>query len=60
VDSLKVSFTEAAAILQDLLPGFESGEFPPPEVQCAPLDKGPEIYRDLHEGRLKGKTVLSP
>jgi NADPH:quinone reductase-like Zn-dependent oxidoreductase len=60
VDSLKVSFAEAADILRELLPGFESGEFPAPEVQSIPLDDGPEIYRSLYECRVKGKFVLRP
>jgi NADPH:quinone reductase len=60
VDSLKISFTEAADILRELLPGFESGEFPPPDLQSVPLEKGPEIYRVLQGGRLKGKIVLNP
>ena len=57
VDSLKLSFTEAGDILRQLLPGFESGEFPPPDVQSVPLEKGPEIYRGLHEGRLKACKI---
>jgi NADPH:quinone reductase-like Zn-dependent oxidoreductase len=60
VDSLKMSFPEAADILRQLTPGFESGEFPPPAVQAFPLDTGPQIYRDINDGRLKGKIVLNP
>ena len=60
VDSLKIGFQEAADILRELIPGFESGEFPPPMVQSFPLARAPEIYRDMNEGRLKGKIVLNP
>ena len=60
VDSLKLSFQEAADILRELTPGFESGEFPPPDVQAFPLIQGPKIYREMHEGRIKGKIVLNP
>jgi NADPH2:quinone reductase len=60
LDSLKFSFEEAAQILLELTPGFESGEFPPPEVQAFPLAKGPEVYREINESRLKGKVVLVP
>lgn len=59
-DSLKISFEEAAEILRDLTPGFESGEFPPPEIQTYPLAQGPEAYRTMQEGRVKGKVVLVP
>lgn len=60
VDSLKLNFEEAAEILRELTPGFESGEFPPPDVRAFPLDQGPKIYQDMHEGRIKGKIVLNP
>jgi NADPH:quinone reductase len=60
VDSLKISFTEAGEILRDLTPGFESGEFPPPEIQTYPLAQGPEAYRAMQESRVKKKLVLVP
>jgi NADPH:quinone reductase len=60
LDTLKLGFAEAAAILQQLAPGFESGEFPAPGCQAFPLDQAPEIYRQLHESKLKGKVVLIP
>jgi NADPH:quinone reductase len=60
VDSQKLSFEEAAEILRSLTPGFESGEFPPPEVIAFPLPEGPKVYREMHESRLKAKVVLNP
>lgn len=60
VDSLKLSFEEAAGILRELTPGFESGEFPPPKIVAFPLADGPKVYRALHEARLKEKAVLIP
>jgi NADPH2:quinone reductase len=60
VDSLKVGLAEAAQVLRDLVPGFESGEFPPPEVQSVPLERGPEIYRQIDAGQLRGKVALAP
>jgi NADPH:quinone reductase len=60
VDSLKLSFQEAAEILRELTPGFESGDFPPPDVRAFPLNQGPKVYRDMHEGRIKGTIVLNP
>ena len=60
VDSLKLSFAETAEILCNLTPGFESGEFPPPQVLTFPLAEGPKVYRDMQERRLKTKVVLIP
>jgi NADPH:quinone reductase len=60
VDSLKLSFPEAAEILRALTPGFESGEFPAPKVQAFPLAQGTQVYQGMHEGRIKGKVVLNP
>jgi NADPH:quinone reductase-like Zn-dependent oxidoreductase len=59
-DSLKISFQEAREILRELTPGFESGEFPPPEIKTYPLAQGPEAYRAMHESRVKSKVVLVP
>jgi len=60
LDSLKMSFAEAGQILRDLIPAFASGEFPPPEVQAAPLDQGPDVYRQVDAGKVRGKVVLTP
>jgi len=60
LDSLKLGFEDAANILREMTPGFESGEFPPPIVQTFPLTRAPEIYKEINEGRLKGKIVLNP
>jgi NADPH2:quinone reductase len=60
VDSLKLSFEETAEILRSLTPGFESGEFPPPEVLVFPLADGPKIYREMHESLIKAKVALKP
>jgi NADPH:quinone reductase-like Zn-dependent oxidoreductase len=60
LDPLKLDFAEAAAILRQLAPGFESGEFPASDCQTFPLDRAPEIYRQMQESKLKGKVVLTP
>jgi NADPH:quinone reductase-like Zn-dependent oxidoreductase len=59
LDTLKISFKEAGEILRQLVPGFESGEFQASDCQTFPLDRGPEIYRQINESKLKGKIVLS-
>jgi NADPH2:quinone reductase len=60
VDSLKLSFRETGEILRRLTGGFETGDFPPPEVETYPLEKGPAIYRDINESKIKGKPALVP
>ena len=60
VDSLKWSFAETAQVLRDLVPAFENGELPPPTVQTAQLEQGPEIYRQIEAGKVRGKVVLTP
>lgn len=59
-DSLKISFEETGQILRQLTPGFESGEFPPPQIQTYPLAQGTDAYRAMHEARVKAKVVLVP
>jgi NADPH:quinone reductase len=59
VDSLKWGFAESAEVLRGLVGGFESGEFPPPDVTSLPLQQGPETYRQINAGTLRGKTVLT-
>lgn len=60
LDSVKLSVEESADILRELTPKFESGDFPPPEVQSFSLAEGPRIYKEINEGRMKGKVVLKP
>jgi NADPH:quinone reductase-like Zn-dependent oxidoreductase len=60
VDSFKLSFEQAADILRELTPGFESGEFPIPVVAAFPLEEGPGVYRKMNAGEIKGKAVLTP
>jgi NADPH:quinone reductase len=60
VDSLKWGFAETAQILRDLVPAFENGDLPPPVVQTTPLEHGPEIYRQIDTGQVRGKVVLTP
>lgn len=60
VDSLKVGFEQAAEILRDLTPGFESGEFPAPDLRVFPLVQAAEVYQKINDGQIKGKAVLKP
>jgi NADPH2:quinone reductase len=60
VDTLKLGFSEAANILRGLVPGIEQGDYPPPEVQSRPLEGGPDAYREIEAGKIRGKVVLRP
>ena len=60
VDTLKLGFSEAADILRGLTPGFEQGDFPPPEVRAWPLECGPDAYREIEAGKIKSKVALTP
>jgi NADPH:quinone reductase-like Zn-dependent oxidoreductase len=59
-DSLALSLEESADILRALLPGFESGLFPPPEVELCPLEEAPQAYRRVEEGKAAGKIAIVP
>jgi NADPH:quinone reductase-like Zn-dependent oxidoreductase len=60
VDSLKLSFEEAAGILRSLTPLIESGDLPAPKVDAYPLEQAPRLYREIEASTLKGKPVLVP
>jgi NADPH:quinone reductase-like Zn-dependent oxidoreductase len=60
VDSLKLSFEEAAGILRSLTPLIEEGALPAPKVDAYPLDRAPALYRGIDASTLKGKPVLVP
>jgi NADPH:quinone reductase len=60
VDTLKVSFEEAAEILRQLIPGIESGVFLPLPAESFPLEDGLRVYREIAEGKIKGKAILVP
>jgi NADPH:quinone reductase-like Zn-dependent oxidoreductase len=60
VDSIKLSFEETGAILNQL----SSGLYPPPSneesIQVFPLAQAVQVYRDLADGRIRQKAVLVP
>jgi NADPH2:quinone reductase len=60
VDSLKLDFEEAAAILGGLTKLIEGGELPLPKVEPYPLAQAPELYRGIAAATVKGKPVLIP
>jgi NADPH:quinone reductase len=60
VDTLKISFAEAAEILRLLSPGIQSGIFLPLPAETFPLEEGPRIYREIAEFKIKSKAILVP
>ena len=58
VDTLKLSFREAAEILKGLLPGFKEGIFSPPSVETISLDEALSAYRAVIEGSSGKKFVI--
>ncbi|HEY1934871.1 MAG TPA: zinc-binding alcohol dehydrogenase family protein [Acetobacteraceae bacterium] len=53
IDTLAMDATASAALLRELLPGFESGRlrpFPVEEHECVPLGHAKEAYRATVEG----------
>ena len=58
VDTLKLSFREAAEILKSLLPGFKEGIFSPPPVETVSLDEALSAYRTVYEGSSGKKFVI--
>jgi NADPH:quinone reductase len=60
VDSVKISFAEAAEILQGLAPGIEDGTFHPPATRAVSFSRIIEAYRLLGAGNVKEKLILVP
>jgi NADPH:quinone reductase-like Zn-dependent oxidoreductase len=58
LDTLKLSFAEAAEILRGLLPGFKEGIFSPPDVETIPLEEAPKAYRAVIAGSPGKKFVI--
>jgi NADPH2:quinone reductase len=60
VDSVKITFEEAAEILQGLTPGIEDGTFQPPPIRTIPFSGLIDAYRLLGAGNVKDKLILVP
>lgn len=60
VDSLKISFEQAAEIFQGLTPGIENGTFQPPATRTVSFSEIISAYRLLGEGKVKEKLILVP
>ena len=60
VDSIKLTFEEAAGILRGLTPGIEDGTFPPPVTKSCNFESAVLAYRSVAEGKAKEKQILVP
>jgi len=60
VDSVKITFEEAAEILRGLAPGIEDGTFLSPATRTVSFSGVVEAYRLLGEGKVKQKLILVP
>ena len=60
VDSLKITFEQAAEIFRELTPGIEDGTFRPPATRTVSFSGIVEAYRLLGGGKVKEKLVLVP
>jgi NADPH2:quinone reductase len=49
VDTLKLDFAESAALLREIIPGFEQGLFKPPEHETLTLDQAAQAYRKIND-----------
>lgn len=60
VDSLKITFEQAAEVFRGMTPGIEDGTFEPPATRSVSFSGIVEAYRLLGEGKVKEKLILVP
>jgi NADPH:quinone reductase-like Zn-dependent oxidoreductase len=60
VDSVKMTFEQAAEILRGLTPGIEDGTIQPPAIRTVSFSGIIEAYHLLKEGKVKEKLILVP
>jgi NADPH:quinone reductase-like Zn-dependent oxidoreductase len=58
VDTLKLSFSESAAVLRELLPLVRRGVLSAPEIAAIPISAAVKAYRDVLSGTARGKQVI--
>jgi len=60
VDSLKITFEQAAEIFRGLTPGIEDGTYQPPATRTVSFSGIVAAYHLLGEGKVKEKLILVP
>jgi NADPH:quinone reductase-like Zn-dependent oxidoreductase len=58
VDTLKLSFSESADVLREIVPLVNAGVLTPPELDTIAIEQGPRAYQAVLEGRASRKQVI--
>ena len=58
VDTLKLSFSESAGVLREIVPLMNAGVLTPPELDSIGIEQGPSAYQAVLEGRAGRKQVI--
>ena len=58
VDTLKLSFSESAGVLREIVPLVNAGVLTPPELDSIAIEQGPRAYQAVLEGRAGRKQVI--
>jgi hypothetical protein len=58
VDTLKLSFSESAGVLREIVPLVNAGVLTPPEFDSIAIEQGPRAYQAVFEGRAGRKQVI--
>jgi NADPH2:quinone reductase len=58
VDTLKLSFSESAAVLQEIVPLMNAGVLTPPELDTITIEQAPRAYQAVLEGSARRKQVI--
>jgi NADPH:quinone reductase-like Zn-dependent oxidoreductase len=58
VDTLKLSFSESAGVLREIVPLVTAGVLTPPQLDTVAIEQGPRAYRAVLEGTTPRKQVI--
>jgi NADPH:quinone reductase-like Zn-dependent oxidoreductase len=58
VDTLKLSFSESAQVLREIVPLVNAGILTPPELDSIVIEQGPRAYQAVPEGTAGRKQVI--
>ena len=58
VDTLKLSFSESADVLREIVPLVNGDVLTPPELDTIAIEQGPRAYQAVLEGRAGRKQVI--
>jgi NADPH:quinone reductase-like Zn-dependent oxidoreductase len=58
VDTLKLSFSESANVLREIVPLVNAGVLTPPELDSIAIEQGPSAYQAVLEGHAGRKQVI--